>query len=95
MGKFLYLGENQVEEDQIAASRMVQQMQFEFFSKPSAPSTVILASSSKPWGQKQTTLTQELIRRLSNCRRELSCSLKQKHLNRIEIEKKIEENRIE
>ena len=63
-------------------SKMVQQIQFEFFSKSMAPSQVILASSAQPWGQKRTTLTQELIRRLLNCRKELSCSIKKKHPNR-------------
>ena len=47
-----------------------------------APAKVILAASAQPWGQKRTTLTQELTRRLLNCRRELSCSIKTKHLNR-------------
>ena len=46
--------------------------------------TCLLAGPTSPlwWGQKRTTLTQELIRRLLNCRKELSCKLKQKHLNR-------------
>ena len=63
-------------------SKMVQQIQFEFFSKLMAPSVVILAFSAQPWGQKRTTLTQELIRRLLNCRKELNCSIKKKHPNR-------------
>ena len=46
-----------------------------------APKRVILESSAQPWAQKRTTLTQELIRRLLNCSRELSCGLKRKHLN--------------
>ena len=57
-------------------------MQFEFYAKPMAPSTIILESSAQPLGQKHTTLTQELIRRLLNCRKELGCDIKQKHLNR-------------
>ena len=40
---------------------MVWQLQSKFFSKPTAPSTVIFASSAKPWGQKQTLLTQEPV----------------------------------
>ena len=72
----------QMEVDPNPASRMVQQVQFEFYSKPMAPSRVILESSAQPWGQKRTTLTQELIRRLLNCRKELGCDVKQKHLNR-------------
>ena len=54
---------------------------FEFFSKPMAAKKVMLASSAQPWGQKRTTLTQELIRRLLNCNKELPCSTKRKHLN--------------
>ena len=64
------------------SSRLVQQVQFEFFSKPMAPPRVILAASAQPWGQKRTTLTQELIRRLLNCRPELGCGVKLKHVNR-------------
>ena len=61
--------------------RRVQQVRFEFFSKPCTSSTVIMASSAQPWGQKRTTLTQELIRRLLNCSKELDCQAKRKHLN--------------
>ena len=63
------------------ATRPVQQVRFEFYSKPMAAKKVILASSAQPWGQKRTTLTQELIRRLLNCSRELSCEKKRKHLD--------------
>ena len=61
---------------------MVQQVRFEFFSKPSTSSTVIMANSAQPWGQKRTTLTQELIRRLLNCSKELGCETRRKHLSR-------------
>ena len=40
-----------------------------------------MASSAQPWGQKRTTLTQELIRRLLNCSKELSCEVRRRHLN--------------
>ena len=63
------------------ATRIVQQVRFEFFSKPMAAMKVMLASSAQPWGQKRTTLTQELIRRLLNCSKELPCTTKRKHLN--------------
>ena len=46
-----------------------------------AAKKVILASSAQPWGQKRTSLTQELIRRLLNCSKELSCKAKRKHLD--------------
>ena len=68
--------------DQPASHRLVQQVRFEFFSKPSTSSTVIMANSAQPWGQKKTTLTQELIRRLLNCSKELDCETRRKHLNR-------------
>ena len=45
-----------------------------------APKKVMLASSAQPWNQKRTTLTQELIRRLLNCSKELPCRSKAKHL---------------
>ena len=60
---------------------MAQQIRFEFFSKPMAPNKVIMASTAQPWGQKRTTLTQEVICRLLNCSKELSCAVKQKHLS--------------
>ena len=50
--------ESQAEEGPVPASRMVQQLQFEFYRKPMAPSKVILESYVQPWGQKRTTLTQ-------------------------------------
>ena len=46
-----------------------------------APSKVILEYSAQPWSQKRTTLTQELIRRPLNCRKELGCEVKQKCLS--------------
>ena len=61
--------------------RKVEQVRFEFYSKPMAAKTVMLSSSAQPWGQKRTTLTQELIRRLLNCSKELPCSTRRKHLN--------------
>ena len=63
-----------------AVPRRVEQVRFEFFSKPMAPKKVMLASSAQPWNQKRTTLTQELIRRLLNCSKELPCRSKAKHL---------------
>ena len=61
--------------------RNVQQVRFEFFSKPMAAKKVMLASSAQSWGQKRTSLTQELIRRLLNCSKELPCLRRRKHLN--------------
>ena len=42
---------------------------------------VMMAASAQPWGQKRTTLTQELIRRLLNCSKRLSCATRRKHLD--------------
>ena len=41
----------------------------------------MLASSAQSWGQKRTSLTQELIRSLLNCSKELHCVKRRKHLN--------------
>ena len=46
------------------------------------PCRVMLASSAQHWGQKRTTLAQELIRRLLKYWKELSCEVKKKHLNK-------------
>ena len=62
-------------------SRKVEQVRFEFYSKPMAAKKVLMSTSAQPLGQKRTTLTQELIRRLLNCSKELPCSTRRKHLN--------------
>ena len=64
-----------------SANRMVQQIFFEFYTKPTKPKRTMLATAANPWQQKRTTLTQELIRRLRNTRRELNCSRKQEILS--------------
>ena len=63
------------------AQRMVPQIFFQFYRKPMAPNKVMLASSAQPWQQKRTTATQELIRRLLNTKKEMSCNHKQKILS--------------
>ena len=65
----------------LTPTRKVQQVRFTFYSKPTAAKKVILLMSAQPWGQKPTTLTQELIRRLLNCSMELNCTDKRKHLD--------------
>ena len=57
------LGRGLEEEDE-SAPKMVQQIYYEFFSKPMKPKLVILSDSALPWQQKRTVLTQECIRRL-------------------------------
>ena len=42
---------------------------------------VMISTSAKPWGQKRTTLTQELMRGLLNCSKELPCLTRRKHFN--------------
>ena len=39
------------------AKRMVQQVFFEFYHKPTNPNRTILATAANPWQQKRTTLT--------------------------------------
>ena len=62
-------------------TRKVQQVMFEFYAKPMTAKKVILATSAQSWGQKRSTLTQELIRRLLNCSKSLPCAMRKKHLN--------------
>ena len=68
-GKCLPLGEpppvvQGLERPQEPSSRLVQQVNYDFYSKPSAPKTTILSCSANPWQQKRTAFTQEVIRRL-------------------------------
>ena len=60
---------------------MVEQIYYEFYSKPMKPRLVISADSALPWQQKRTVLTQECIRRLLNTKKELNCTKKQGILN--------------
>ena len=46
---------------QPTGTKRVQQVLFEFFSKPMTAKRVMLAASAQPWGQKRTSLTQELM----------------------------------
>ena len=62
------------------SKRMVQQVFFEFYHKPTKPKRTILASAANPWQQKRTTLTQECIRRLRNTRKDIACHRKQEIL---------------
>ena len=66
-----------IEGDDIPATSLVQQIQYQFYSKPMAPKKTNLASSAQPWSQKITTFTQEVIRRLLRTKKELSCAMKQ------------------
>ena len=72
--------ESGLAEESGPTSWMAQQVKFEFFSKPMVPEKVILSSSAQPWGQKRTTHTQEIIRRLLRTKKELKCSVKQQIL---------------
>ena len=72
-----------MDEQSRSSPRMVNQIQFEFYRKPSAPQNVIHAESAHPWEQKRTAMTQEVVRILLNCRRELNCTIKQQHLSNL------------
>ena len=63
------------------SSRPVYQVNYEFFSKPTAPKTTLHVTSVNPWQQKRTTFTQEVIRRLLRTRKYQKCTDKQKVLN--------------
>ena len=86
-GECLPLGQQEVvqnpglENNQGDARRMVQQVEYQFFSKPSAPKTTLHATSVNPYQQKRTTFTQEVIRRLLRTRKSQNCSQKQRILS--------------
>ena len=63
------------------STRLVPQIHYQFFSKPSAAKTSILSNATNPWQQKRTVFTQEVIRRLLRTRKQLPCSKKQTILN--------------
>ena len=73
--------EDEVESAPKPYPRMVMQVLFQFYRKPMAPQRVMLSNSAQSWQQKRTTANQELIRRLINTKKELSCKLKQKIIN--------------
>ena len=70
--------EDEVEYAPKPSPRLVTQVLFKFYRKPMAPQRVMLSSSAQSWQQKRTTATQELMRRLLNTKKELSCKQKQK-----------------
>ena len=87
-GECLPIGKDKVnpetqglEGQQKPATRMVPQVNYLFYAKPSTPKTTIMSSSANPWSQKRTSFTQEVIRRLLRTKKELSCDMKQKILN--------------
>ena len=63
------------------ATRLVPQVNYDFYAKPIAPKTTILSSSANPLQQKRTTFTQEVIQRLLRTRKEQCCSKKQQILS--------------
>ena len=63
------------------ATRLVPQINYQFYAKPSLPKTTIMCSSANPLQQKRTTFTQEVIRRLLRTRKEHCCDKKQSILN--------------
>ena len=69
-----------LEENLIPTTRLVKQINYEFFSKPSAPKTTILLSSVNPWQQKRTKFTQEVTKRLLRTRKFQNCSQNTKYM---------------
>jgi hypothetical protein len=59
----------------------VGQLNFQFYRKPMAPLKTILSNSAMPNRMKRTTATQEILRRLFNCRRGLPEKIRNKHVN--------------
>ena len=66
-----------LEGEEEPAKRLVQQVFFVHYDKPMKPKRTMMESSANSWQQKRTTLTQELMRRLRNTKKELSCQKKQ------------------
>ena len=54
----------------------------EYYSKPMATTALLNQRSALPWNTKRTVLTQEALRILLNCSRELPWEIKAKHLSR-------------
>ena len=69
-----------LEDNEKPATRLVKQVNYQFYSKPMAPKRTILACSAQPLSQKRTTFTQEIVRRLLRTKKEQSCAKKQRLL---------------
>ena len=61
--------------------RLVPQINYQFYEKPSLPKTTIMSFSANPLQQKWTTFTQEVIGRLLRTRKQQNCDRKQVILN--------------
>ena len=64
------------------------QIDFEFYEKPSENKKVILANSAISWNSKREILTQDCLRRLRNTKIELGEETRIKHLNEFMIKLK-------
>ena len=65
-GECLPIGTQKVkglEEQPIASTRLVPQVNYDFYAKSSAPKTTIFSCSANPWQQKRTVFTQKVIRK--------------------------------
>ena len=77
-GECLPIGEpkcdvGRMEGEAETSTRMVTQVNYQFYSKPSSAKTTILSNSANPWQQKRTAFTQEVIRRLLRTRCRQTC----------------------
>ena len=66
-----------------ALLKAVQQVNYDFFSKPCGPKTTILSCSANPWQQKRTAFTNEVICWLLRTRNKQNCSKKTTYFNRL------------
>jgi hypothetical protein len=57
------------------------EVSFQFYKKPMAPDRTILFNSAMPMKMKRTTATQEVLRRLLNCSRNICQEVRAKHLS--------------
>jgi hypothetical protein len=71
----------QVEIESSKEAPGIAQLSWQFYRKPMAPTRTILANSAMPMSMKRTTATQEVLRRLLNCKRDIQQETIQKHLN--------------
>ena len=66
-------------------AEMQNQIEYEFYEKPTKNPRVILADSAMNFSAKRTILTQECIRRLRNTKIELGEDIRNKHMNNLMV----------
>ena len=70
-----------VNEEERENQKETYQVMYEYYTKDVSSKHVVNARSALPWNSKRTILTQETLRIMLNCSRELPQSIVNKHLN--------------